>query len=142
MAGGLSAFLAQNAVKPENIRFAASRRFVDEDGKPMLWELRPLMSEEDEALRRRFTRMVQVPGKSSQFRQEFDSNGYLAAMAAGCTVFPNLNDKGLQDSYVVMGAEALLKAMLTSGESANYFQKAQEVCGFTPIEELTEQAKN
>ena len=47
MAGGLSAFLAQNAVKPENIRFAASRRFVDEDGKPMLWELRPLMSEED-----------------------------------------------------------------------------------------------
>ncbi len=39
-------------------------------------------------------------------------------------------------------AEALLKAMLTSGESANYFQKAQEVCGFTPIEELTEQAKN
>ena len=52
MAGGLSAFLAQNAVKPENIRFAASRRFVDEDGKPMLWELRPLMSEEDEALRR------------------------------------------------------------------------------------------
>ena len=122
MAGGLSAFLAQNAVKPENIRFAASRRFVDEDGKPMLWELRPLMSEEDEALRRRFTRMVQVPGKSSQF--------------------PNLNDKGLQDSYGVMGAEALLKAMLTSGESANYFQKAQEVCGFTPIEELTEQAKN
>ena len=142
MAGGLSAFLAQNAVKPENIRFAASRRFVDEDGKPMLWELRPLMSEEDEALRRRFTRMVQVPGKSSQFRQEFDSNGYLAAMAAGCTGFPNLNDKGLQDSYGVMGAEALLKAMLTSGESANYFQKAQEVCGFTPIEELTEQAKN
>ena len=47
MAGGLSAFLAQNAVKPENIRFAASRRFVDEDGKPMLWELRPLMSEEE-----------------------------------------------------------------------------------------------
>ena len=63
-------------------------------------------------------------------------------MAAGCTVFPNLNDKSLQDSYGVMGAEALLKAMLTSGESANYFQKAQEVCGFTPIEELTEQAKN
>ena len=84
MAGGLSAFLAQNAVKPENIRFAASRRFVDEDGKPMLWELRPLMSEEDEALRRRFTRMVQVPGKSSQFRQEFDSNGYLAATTKAC----------------------------------------------------------
>ena len=35
MTGGLSAFLALNAVKPENIRFAASRRFVDEDGKPV-----------------------------------------------------------------------------------------------------------
>ena len=142
MAGGLSAFLAQNAVKPENIRFAASRRFVDEDGKPMLWELRPLMSEEDEALRRRFTRMVQVPGKSSQFRQEFDSNGYLAAMAAGCTVFPNLNDKGLQDSYGVKCAEELISAMLTPGEYTNYTEKLFDICGFGDAPDLVEQAKN
>ena len=35
-----------------------------------------------------------------------------------------------------MGAEALLKAMLTPGEFADYMEKVQEVCGFsTPIQD-------
>jgi hypothetical protein len=68
---------------------------------------------------------------------------YLGKLAVACTVFPNLNAKELQDSYKVMGAEALLKAMLTPGEYASYVEKVQEVCGFsTPIEEEIEEAKN
>lgn len=31
--------------------------------------------------------------------------------------FPDLNDKDLQDSYGVMGADSLLKAMLTPGST-------------------------
>ncbi|HBG2624315.1 phage portal protein, partial [Clostridioides difficile] len=48
----LSAFLAQNAIKVDNVKYIASNRFLDEDNKPVEWELRVLSSEEDEALRR------------------------------------------------------------------------------------------
>lgn len=139
--GGLSAFMAQNVIKQEHMRLAVSPRFM-EDGKPVEWEARALTTEEDEALRKKFTRHVQVTGKPGQFRDEFDANGYLAAMAAACTVYPDLNDAELQDSYGALGAEALLKKMLLAGESTLYFAKLQELNGFTSFEEQVDEAKN
>ena len=54
-----------------------------------------------------------------------------------------MNDKELQDSYGVMGADSLLKAMLTAGEYANYLEKVQAVNGFdVPMDELVSEAKN
>ncbi|HBF4730834.1 TPA: phage portal protein, partial [Clostridioides difficile] len=35
----LSAFLAQNAIKVDNIKYVASNRFLDKEGKPVEWEL-------------------------------------------------------------------------------------------------------
>lgn len=139
----LSAFLSENAIPVENIKFAASPRFVDEDKKPMEWEIKTITGTEDEALRKSCARRVPVPGKRNQYQKETDYDLYLGKLAVACTVFPNLNDKGLQDSYKAMGAEALLKAMLTPGEYAAYVEKVQEVCGFsTPIQEEVDEAKN
>ena len=68
---------------------------------------------------------------------------YLGKLAVACTVYPNLNDKGLQDSYHVMGAEDLLKTMLTPGEYTDYVAKVQEVCGFdTTLQDEVDEAKN
>lgn len=139
--GGLSAFLAQNAIQQENLRVAVSPRFL-EDGKPAEWEARALTAEEDETLRKKFTRTVQVPGKPNQFRESFDVNGYMTAMAAACTVYPDLNDAELQDSYGVMGAEQLLKKMLLSGEITVYISRLQELNGFDSFEEQVDEAKN
>ncbi len=138
----LTAFLAKNALKTENVKFAASRRFVDEKGKPVEWEIRAMNGAEDEALRKSCTKRVPVPGKKNQYQRETDFDVYLGRLAAACTVFPNLNDKELQDSYQVMGAEALLKTMLTSGEYANYLTKVQEVCGFEAMQDEVDEAKN
>lgn len=138
----LSAFLAENALAVENVRYAASPRFV-ENGKPVEWEIQCITSTEDEALRRSCARQVQIPGKKNQYTRETDYNAYVGKLAVACTVFPNLNDKELQDSYHIMGAEALLKAMLTPGEYTAYASKVQEVCGFDEVfGELEEQAKN
>ena len=64
-------------------------------------------------------------------------------MATRCVVFPNLNDKDLQDSYGVMGAEKLLKEMLKPGEYQDLIKKIQEVNGFNvSMDELVEEAKN
>lgn len=141
--GDLSCFLAQNAVKAENEKFAASRRFLDKNNKPVEWEIQAITSTEDEALRKECTKRVPVVGKKGQHTQETDYNKYLGKLAARCTVFPNLNAQELQDSYHVMGADALLKAMLTAGEYAGYLEKVQQVNGFdATLEELEEEAKN
>ncbi len=141
--GNLSAFLAQNALKVENVKYVVSKRFVDENGEPIPWEIRCITSTEDEAIRKACTKRVPIPGKRNQFTQEIDYNLYLGKLAAACTVFPNLNDVELQNSYGVMGADALLKTMLTPGEYADYLTKIQEVNGFeVTFEDAVEEAKN
>ena len=140
---GLSAFLAENALPAENVKFVASKRFLDDDGKPVEWEIRALTSAEDEALRKACYKRVPIPGKRGRYVQETDNDAYLGKMAAACTVFPKLDDSVLQDSYHVMGAEALLKAMLTNGEYAAYLEKVQEVCGYdADMQEQVDEAKN
>jgi len=141
--GTLSAFLAENALPVENIKFAASHRFLSPDKKPMEWEIKAISSTEDEALRKACTKRVPVPGKKNQFQRELDADAYLGKLAVACTVFPNLNDKELQDSYKVMGGDALLKAMLTPGEYADYLTKIQEVCGFDEtLQDEVDEVKN
>ena len=139
----LSAFLAKNALKVENIKFVASKRFLDEKKQPIEWEMKTITGTEDEALRKSCAKRVPVPGKKNQYQRETDYDMYLGKLAVACTVFPNLNDKELQDSYGVMGGEALLKTMLTPGEYADYLTKIQEVCGFeSSFQDEVDEAKN
>ena len=142
--GNLTAFLAQNAIQEENIKFVASKRFVDEKTKkPMEWEIKAVTSDEDEALRKSCTKKIPVVGKRNVYMPETDYNLYLGKLAAACTVFPNLSDADLQNSYGVMGADALLKKMLKAGEYAEYLQKIQQVNGFdVSFEDQVEEAKN
>ena len=139
----LKAFLAQNAIPMENVKYAASRRFVDDKGKPVEWELRALTSEEDEAIRRTCTHRVPIKGRKGATMPELNTVEYMCQMAVASTVFPNLNDKDLQDSYGVMDAEALIKKMLKPGEYTDYLGKVQEVNGFDiSLEDQVEEAKN
>jgi hypothetical protein len=138
----LSAFLAQNVAQDENIKYVASKRFV-EDGKPVEWELQSVTSEEDEQIRKSCTKKVQVLGKRGQYAPETDYEKYLGLLAARCVVFPNLNDAELQDSYKVMGADAVLKKMLKPGEYQDLLKKVQEINGFDiGLDELVDEAKN
>lgn len=139
----LSAFLAENAEKVENVQFVVSKRFKDENGNPVPWEIKPITGIEDEAIRKSCMKRFQVPGKRNQFTQETDYNMYMGKLAVACVVVPNLNSQELQDSYHAMGAEALLKTMLTNGEYADLLNKVQEVCGFdVTIQDDVEEAKN
>lgn len=139
----LTAFLAENAEKIANVKYVVSERFKGEDGKPIPWELRAITSTEDEVLRKACTKRVQVPWKKYQYQRETDYDMYLGKLAAACTVFPNLKDAELQNSYHAMGEEELLKKMLTAGEYAEYLVKVQEVCGFDrDFEDLVDEAKN
>ncbi|MBS6643997.1 MAG: phage portal protein [Clostridiaceae bacterium] len=141
--GSLSGFLKQNAVQKVNEKLIVSERFLDENSKPMEWEVCTITSEEDERLRKDCTKRVPIPGKKNQYTAETDYNLYLGKLAAKCTVFPNLNDKELQDSYGTMGSDAVLKAMLTPGEYAEYLSQVQRINDFDiTMEEAVDEAKN
>ena len=139
----LSAFLSQNVVKVENEKHVVSNRFLDLNKKPIKWEIKAVTSQEDEELRKSCTKRLPIPGKKNQFTNETDFNKYAGLLAVKCTVYPNLNDAELQDSYGVMGADALLKKMLLPGEYADYLEFVQKINGFEQsFEEKVEEAKN
>ena len=137
----LSSFFRENAVKTEEVKYVVSTRFVDKNKKPVEWILKPVSSQIDEDLRKQST--ITKKNMSGQSQLELDVNKYIGLLAVACTVYPNLNDENLQNSYAVMGADSLLKKMLLPGEYANYLLKVQEICGFDQkIDDMIKQAKN
>lgn len=142
MERSLSAFLAQNVKKVENTFYPASNRIVDAEGKPVDWEICCITATENSRIRRSCFNTVPVAGKRGQYTQEFDANLYLAKICVRTTVFPNLNNKELQDSYGVMSAEELITTMLTPGEFEDYSTKVMETNGFTDEKDLVKEAKN
>lgn len=140
----LTAFLAQNAIKVEVEEHEVSKRFIDQETKkPMKWKVGVVTSDEDESLRKQNTKRLPVPGKKNMFQPTTDYDAYLATLAARCTVYPDLNNMELQNSYGVMSPEALLKKMLLPGEYAGYLKIVQNANGFdVGMDELVEEAKN
>ncbi len=137
---GLNAFLAGNALPVENRRTPISDRFRDKDGKPMLWELRGLSESENEALRKSCTKIVRSKRGEAE---KTDTSQYVGKLVVACVVYPDLKDPELQNSYGVMGADTLLKKMLTAGEYAALLEKVQEINGFDKdMNELVDEAKN
>jgi hypothetical protein len=126
----MSAFLAQNAVKAEPVKVIASPRFIGEGGVPEEWLIGPITGAEDEELRREATRRVPAANGRGGFILETDYNQYLGLLASRCTIYPDLNNAELQNSYGVLSPDSLLKAMMTAGEFAEYAAVVQEVCGF------------
>jgi len=144
MSRSLSSFLAGEARPTENRRHVVSDRFVNaETGKPEEWEYRIITAQENSAIRKGCIRTIPAPGgKKGHFTQDFDATLYQAKLAVACTVFPDLNDAALQDSYKVMGAENLVMAMLLPGEFEDYSTELLEAHGFTNQGDLVDEAKN
>lgn len=135
----LKAFL--NPVKEENVKYAVSNRFVDDEGNPVEWELKSIPSKLDEELRKTCTERI-VLNKNKQTK-ELNVIKYMGMLVVASVVEPNLNSKELQDAYGVMGAEELLKAMLKPGELIDLQQKVSEINGFdVTMDDLVNKAKN
>ena len=135
-------FMAGNAKDDEIVKYIASKRFVDK-GKPVEWELKAIDSDLDELIRKECTKKVPIAGKRGQYTQETDTDKYIGRMCVACTVFPDLNNAELQDSYGVKTPDELLKKMLKPGEYTDYKAKVMEVNGYDmSMEELVDEAKN
>jgi Phage XkdN-like tail assembly chaperone protein, TAC len=135
----LKAFLKQNKAERQTVKVTASENFKDEKGNVLQWEIRPLKTKEADFIRSECTAINQKGKKI-----EVDNAKFNRMIAAKCTVFPNLNDKELQDSYDVMSAEQLIVEMLDNdGEYQAYCQKILSISGYNKTDsELVDEAKN
>lgn len=138
-----SQFMRGNKILKENQKFAVTKSLVDERGEPLVWEIRPVTTKENDLIREECITDVAVLGKGSGFRQKLNTGKYMGKLIASSVVYPNLNDKGLQDSYGVMCSDELLKAMVDDpGEYGVFAAFVQRLNGFTSIDQEVEQAKN
>lgn len=137
-------FMKQNKVKRENTKYAATKSLTDEKGNPLLWEIKPLSTKENETIREDCTIDVQIKGKPNVFRPKLNTSAYLAKMVAASVVYPDLLDADLQDSYDVSKPEDLLEAMVDDpGEYQDFVAFVQKFNGFTAsLEDKVDEAKN
>ncbi len=75
--------------------------------------------------------------------KELDENLFNAKMAVESIVYPDLQNAELQDHYNALGAEDLLKKMLTSGEYWSFVLFIQEFNGYgKTLDDMVDEAKN
>ena len=119
----LRQFFKENNGFPENRKVWISPCF-QEDGRELLWELRAVSEEE-------YRRAAE--GKKDKW----------AALCLLSVVQPDLQDRGLWESYGVDSGEKALKEMLYPGEYVRLLEEVKEINGFAQRRKAwKEEAKN
>jgi hypothetical protein len=138
-----SKFMKSNKIQKQNVMHPVTKSLTDEKGNPLMWEIKPLTTKENEAIREACTVDVPVKGKPNMFRPKVDMNKYQTKLICAAIVSPDLNNAELQDSYGVMSAEELIKEMVDDpAEYTDLMVFVQNISGFKTLQEEVEEAKN
>ena len=130
--GKFDAFLKANRVQRPNFKYAPTKDFVDENGKPIEWEFKHLTTAEDRLIKE----SCLVGGK-------FKHSAYVRKLIVASVVWPDLNNVELQNEYGVMSAEELLEELISCpGDWDRLSIKIQEELGFISLDEAISEAKN
>ena len=138
-----SKFMKANKIQKQNVMHPVTKSLTDENGEPLLWEIKPLTTKENESIRESCTIDVPVTGKPNMYRPKTDMNKYQTKLICAAVVSPDLNDKELQDSYGVMTPEELIKEMVDNpAEYTDLMLFVQQLSGFKTLQEEVDEAKN
>lgn len=140
----LSMFLKKNKKIRSNSFYPATKSIVDKNGEPVLWEIRPITTEENDRIRAACTHEIPIPGRKGATRDKIDLNEYMDKLTVAAIVFPDLMNAELQDSYGVRTPEELLKQMIDDpSEYVELQQYIQGQSGFdADMSDEVEEAKN
>ena len=125
----MNIFLKQNVKLPESEKVVITKRIADKDGNAAEWEIKAISNSKDDMLRKKHMR--QVKRGKGVYTPELDTTKYFKELVINSLVYPDLENKDLQDSWGVMGADDLLDCLLTPGEYNELLQNVQRVNGFT-----------
>lgn len=136
--------MKENKKEKENEFYAPTLTLCDENGEPLKWEFKHITSKQNEELRDANTTEVPIPGKPNMFRQKVNTRKYIASLIVASTVFPDLYDSELQDSYGVKTPEDLLFAMVDDvGEYQDLTLFVNKLQGFDKtLDDKVDEAKN
>lgn len=138
-----SKFMKANKIQKQNVMHPVTKSLTDENGEPLLWEIKPLTTKENESIRESCTIEVPVKGKPNQYRPKVDMNKYQTKLICAAVVSPDLNDVELQNSYGVMTPEDLIKEMVDDpAEYTDLMVFIQQLSGFKSLQEEVDEAKN
>lgn len=137
----LKFFLKQNTIPVENQEVEVSKRFKDDAGNAVKFEIKSISNEMDDALRKQNTR--QVKKAKGVIVPELDQQKYFVDLVLKSLVYPDLDDKELQDSWGVMDSRELINAMLLPGEYTALLQEVQKINGWDlNVEDIKDEVKN
>lgn len=137
-----SKFMKANKIQKQNVMHPVTKSLTDENGEPLLWEIKPLTTKEDEAIRESCTIEVPVKGKPNMYRPKVDMVKYQTKLMCAAIVNPDLNNVDLQNSYGVMTPEELIKEMVDSpAEYNDLMMFVQKISGFKTLQEDVNDAK-
>lgn len=141
MADNLKVFMVKNRAIKEPTKYPASVDFVDENGVPMEWVLKPLKPEDNDRLLNEAT-VADFDAKGNPILKG-DESLYRKNLIVESVIFPNLNNAELQDFYKVKEPGDLVNAMLNIQEYKQLIDKIQEINGFkVNIDKKAKEAKN
>lgn len=124
----IKAFLKENAIKKDTIEYVASNSFVA-NGEPVAWRLKVLSNDQLDAIKHRCTRR-EFNKATKEFGTHTDLDRFNNELVVASVEYPDLNLTELQESYGVVGAADLVKAMLNAGEYADLVNAVVEAQGF------------
>lgn len=130
MENTLKAFMREEYLVKEPVKYVASKRIKDDKGAAVEWQLSVLTNKEIEEILDKRTKRIPIKGAIKQYTKELDSEGAYMDMALRSVVYPNLDDEELQQFYGTVGAEDTLKAILIPGELTDLLLAVQEACGY------------
>ena len=137
----LKFFLKQNTIPVENQEVEVSKRFKDDAGNTVKFVIKSISNEMDDALRKQNTR--QVKKAKGVIVPELDQQKYFVDLVLKSLVYPDLDDKELQDSWGVMDSRELINAMLLPGEYTALLQEVQKINGWDlNVEDIKDEVKN
>ena len=125
-------FMKKNKKARPNVKYKATKSLCNENGEPLEWEIQPITSARNEAIRRECTK-----DGSLDFWQ------YKIKLLCQSVVFPDLTNADLQDSYGANSEEELVYAMVDDPREFDAFVNFAISAGDTEdIGSITEEAKN
>ena len=117
-------FMKENKIFRKNRYYPATSSLKDENGQPLIWELKAVSTKESEDIQKNCYTKIKD-------EYNFDYSSYLCKLICNSVVYPNLNDKDLQDSYSCYSPEELIKELINSpGEYKALADEVQDLCGF------------
>jgi hypothetical protein len=138
----MKSFMKGQAKETKSEFVIVSKRYTDEEGKVIPFEIKAIPTERIEQLQDECT--IPVYKKRQKVDEKLDVKRFAGRMAVESTVFPDFKDPELLASYGLIDPVDLAKAVLNvGGEYIEWVQAVQRVNGFDEdFEELVEEAKN